>query len=175
VKLRIVVLIAVMIFLGAMALPDRLVAQEALEQREKAHQSYGVTDLGTLGGNNSVPQGIDDRGQVVGRSETPDIDPNSGFPVSHAFLWNQGVLRDLGTLGGQNSEAGAINSEGQVVGDADTSTVDPNNPPFLEHHAFLWKKGATSERWAVSTASPKQSTAGTGWWGVRRPMSRTPS
>jgi len=30
----------------------------------------------------------------------------------------------------------------QVVGDADTSTADPNNPPFLEHHAFLWKKGA---------------------------------
>jgi len=144
VKSRIVVLIAVMIFLGAMALPDRLVAQEALEQREKAHQGYGVTDLGTLGGNNSVPQGINDRGQVVGLSETPDIDPNSGLPISHAFLWNQGVLHDLGTLGGRNSEAGlgGINSDGQVVGDADTSTVDPNNPPFLEHHAFLWKKGA---------------------------------
>jgi probable HAF family extracellular repeat protein len=154
VKLRIVTLIAAMIILGTMALPVQLAAQEAQAQLKKAHIHYSVTDLGTLGGSNSVPWGINDRGQVVGRSETPDIDPNSGFPVSHAFLWNQGVLRDLGTLGGQNSEAGAINSEGQVVGDADTSTVDPNNPPFLEHHAFLWKKGATSERWAVSTASP---------------------
>jgi probable HAF family extracellular repeat protein len=144
VKLRIVTLIAVMIFLAAVALPVRLAAQESQAQLKKAHRRYSITDLGTLGGNNSIPQGINHRGQVVGWSETPDTDPNYGFPIFHAFLWSQGVLHDLGTLGGRNSEAGlgGINSEGLVVGDAETSVVDPNSPPFLQNHAFLWRKGA---------------------------------
>ena len=113
-KLRIVTLIAAMIILGAVALPVQLAAQEAQAQLKKAHSHYSVTDLGTLGGNNSWPWGINDRGQVVGGSETPDIDPNSGLPTFHAFLWNKGVMHDLGTLGGHNSPArlGGINSEG---------------------------------------------------------------
>ena len=142
-KLRIVTLIAAMIILGTMALPVQLAAQESQAQLKKAHPHYSVTDLGTLGGSNSVPWGINDRGQVVGGSETTDIDPNSGFPTFHAFLWNKGVMHDLGTLGGQYSQAllGGINSEGQVVGEAETSIVDPNNPPFFAWHAFLWEKG----------------------------------
>jgi probable HAF family extracellular repeat protein len=144
VKLRIVAFIAVMIFLAAVVLPVRLAAQESQEQLKKARPHYNITDLGALGGSNSVPWGINDRGQVVGGSETPDIDPNSGFPTFHAFLWNKGVMHDLGTLGGQYSQAllGGINSDGQVVGEAETSTVDPNNPPFFATHAFLWEKGA---------------------------------
>jgi probable HAF family extracellular repeat protein len=144
VKLRAVALIAVMIFPAAVALPVRLAAQESQAQLKKAHPRYSITDLGSLGGSNSVPWGINDRGQVVGGSETPDIDPNSGFPAVHAFLWNKGVMHDLGTLRGQYSQAllGGINSEGQVVGEAETSIVDPNNPPFFAVHAFLWEKGA---------------------------------
>jgi probable HAF family extracellular repeat protein len=143
VKLKIVSLVAVMI-LAAVALPVRLAAQESQEQLNKKHRRYSITDLGTLGGNNSGPSGINDRGQVVGWSETPDIDPNSGNPIFRAFLWNKGILQDLGTLGGQSSQAllGGINSEGQVVGEAETSTVDPNNPPFFAWHAFLWETGA---------------------------------
>ena len=143
-KLRIVVLIAVMIFLSATALPVRLAAQESQAQLKKAQPHYSITDLGSLGGSNSYPWGINDRGQVVGWSETTDIDPNSGFPTFHAFLWEKGVMHDLGTLGGRYSQArlGGINSNGQVVGEAETSTVDPNNPPFFAWHAFLWEKGA---------------------------------
>lgn len=133
-----------MIFLAATALPVRLAAQRSQAQLEKAHPHYSITDLGALGGSNSVPWGINDRGQVVGGSETTDIDPDSGFPTFHAFLWDKGVMQDLGTLGGQYSQAllGGINSDGQVVGEAETSTVDPNNPPFFATHAFLWEKGA---------------------------------
>src|SRR6266850_1334117 len=94
VKLRIVTLIAVMILLAAVALPVRLAAQGSRPRLKKAHPHYRITGLGTLGGNNSFPWGINDRGQVVGWSETADIDPNSGFPTSHAFLW-KGVMHDL--------------------------------------------------------------------------------
>ena len=128
----------------ALVLPVRPAAQE---QKLTKPQQYTVTDLGTLGGSNSVPQGINNRGQVVGLAETPDTDPSSGFPIVHAFLWENGTLRDLGTLGGRNSGAGlaGVNPEGQVVGFSEIDTVDPNNPLFLEVRAFLWKKGVMTD------------------------------
>ena len=91
-----------------------------------AADRYRSIDLGTLGGTWSAPSAINERGQVVGTSETV-----SG--VSHAYLWQDGVMIDLGTLGGDLSAAGAINNRGQVVGLADTESVD--------QHAFLWKPG----------------------------------
>ena len=41
----------------------------------------GMVDLGTLGGTSSVANAINDRGQVVGRSQTPE---SLG---GHAFVW----------------------------------------------------------------------------------------
>ena len=56
--------------------------------------------------------GINDSGQVVGRSYT-----SSSYPfATHAFLYSNGVMTDLGTLGGTSSEAYGINAGGQVVG-----------------------------------------------------------
>ena len=110
-----------------------------------AQTTYHVTDLGTLGGNNSVPQGVNNRGQVAGFAETPDIDPTCGCPVIHAFLWEEGVMQDLGTLGGRNSAAAGINPEGEVAGYAEIPVADPNFPPFLEHRAFLWEKGLMTD------------------------------
>ncbi len=71
-----------------------------------------ATDLGTLGGSRSGATGINDRGQVVGMSETA-----SG--AEHAVLWEQGTMTDLGTLGGNWSRAYGINDRGQVVGMSD--------------------------------------------------------
>jgi probable HAF family extracellular repeat protein len=110
-----------------------------------AQATYNVTDLGTFGGNNSIPQGINNRGQVVGFAETPDTDPTCDCPIIHAFLWHKGALKDLGTLGGRNSGATGINRAGQVVGFTETSTVDPNSPPFLESRAFLWEEGLMTD------------------------------
>ena len=65
-------------------------------------------DLGTLGGANSQAFGVNNRGQVVGSSETS----TSG----QAFLWQRGTMTGLGTLAGGSSGATDINNRGQVVG-----------------------------------------------------------
>ena len=148
-KPRTLTCITAMIVFVALAIPLQLTAQQT---------RYTVIDLGTLGGNNSFAQGINNRGEVVGIAETPDTDPNCECPIIHAFLWDKGILHDLGTLGGRNSGAGmaGINPEGQVVGFAETETVDSNNPPFLESRAFLWQKGVMTD---LGTLGGNDSTA----------------
>ena len=44
--------------------------------------SYTIMDLGALGGDRTVVADINERGQVVGSSRTPDGQP-------HAFLWDK--------------------------------------------------------------------------------------
>jgi len=94
-----------------------------------------LRDLGTLAGTtaNSIANGINATGQVVGVSDTATVGN------SHAFISavNGGALRDLGTLGGTNSIAYGINDLGQVVGSA-----------FLAgdaaQHAFLFSSITTN-------------------------------
>ena len=113
-----------------------------------------MTDLGTLGGTSSVAQpllpascnlgphpgafggtlvgtfslanGINNRGQVVGRSIAA-----SG--ADHAFLWHKGAMADLndlipGSSGWLLVEAAGINSAGEIVGFGTTNR---------QTHAFL--------------------------------------
>jgi probable HAF family extracellular repeat protein len=69
-----------------------------------------MLDLGTLGGLESWGFGINNLGQVVGKSTLP------GDDVTHAFLYADGVMQDLGTLGGTYSYANDINDYGMVTG-----------------------------------------------------------
>ncbi len=85
-------------------------ALEPLEDRSLP-SVYAVTDLGTLGGTYSYATAINSSGQIAGFSYMP------GNDVTHAFLWQNGVMSDLGTLpGGMHSFAYGINDAGQIVG-----------------------------------------------------------
>jgi probable HAF family extracellular repeat protein len=90
---------------------------------------YSVTDLGTLGGDWSSADGINNAGQVVGGAYTA-----SG--IIHAFLYSGGSMIDLGTLGGDYSCASGINDNGQVVGEASIASGD------LYDYAFLYSGGS---------------------------------
>jgi len=80
----------------------------------------GMTDLGGFGGACTVPNDLNNRGQVVGVSWT------AGDSLQRAFLWEHGSLRDLGGFEGNNTGAIAINEKGEAVG--------------FSGHAVLWKK-----------------------------------
>jgi probable HAF family extracellular repeat protein len=82
-------------------------------------------DLGTLGGDFSAAQDINEKDQIVGSSFT------AGDEL-HAFLWQDGKMKDLGTLGGETSRALAINEKGHVVGGSTT------RPDSFDEVAFVW-------------------------------------
>ena len=103
---------------------------------------YSVTDLGTLGGDNSVPIWITNTGDVIGYSETGKFD-GFGNPIQHAFLWSKGMIQDLGTLGGNNSFGLGANEEGQIVGYADV-------PGGATSHAALWYQGTITDLGTLS-------------------------
>ena len=77
--------------------------------------SYTLTDLGTLGGNQSLAYGINASGLIVGESWFDETEK------SHAFLYSGGTMYDLNSLvsgagGWTLVSATAINDSGQIVG-----------------------------------------------------------
>ena len=86
-----------------------------------------MTDIGSLGGAYTAALGINDAGQVVGRTYNA-----SGY--ARAFLWESGAMTDLNI--GTDSLAWDINNRAQVVGRVGTTTG---------YHAFLWENGTTTD------------------------------
>ncbi|HEX8096952.1 MAG TPA: hypothetical protein VF507_02905, partial [Pyrinomonadaceae bacterium] len=58
---------------------------------------YTLTDLGTLGGNDSAARALNNAGRVAGQSYTDGFNPFS----DRAFLYSDGAMRDLGRIGTQ--------------------------------------------------------------------------
>jgi probable HAF family extracellular repeat protein len=88
-------------------------------------ERYTLTDLGVLGGLDSMAFGVAGGGNgefgatfVVGHADTA---PNSKWAGFHSFLWveNAGRMFDIGTLPGDvKSGANAVNAGGVVVGES---------------------------------------------------------
>ena len=104
-----------------------------------------IINLGTLGGNESFPISVNDRGQVVGAASNAVSDPLAldFFPLSgtqtRPFLWQAGVMQDLGTLGGPDAFAVTVNNRGQVLG---LSLTSANS---LAQDGFLWQNGTMQD------------------------------
>jgi len=112
------------------------------------------TVLGTFGGPNSAAfKGPTEKGQVVGKAETPTPDPFGedfcGFGtqlICVPFVWQNGAKAPLRTLGGNNGIAFGVNNRGQVAGSAENTTQDPTCPiPSLEAKAVIWEKDEIQE------------------------------
>jgi probable HAF family extracellular repeat protein len=94
-----------------------------------------MTALPLLGGNNGQANGINNRGQIVGVSETPNPDSCSIFFLQvEAAIWENGQVQELPPFPGDpDGNALAINDNGEAVGV--TGCVTGNT------HAVLWPNG----------------------------------
>ena len=135
---------------GLMAPPSNNLFAPVLKGRAVINIGELTIDLGTLGGENTWMNwnGINDRGEAVGFSETSVPDPNGedvcGFGTGRTcrpFLWRHFKMSALPTVGGNNGQASAINNRGQSVGFAETADADPTCPPVPADVPVLWEKG----------------------------------
>lgn len=97
------------------------------------YDGSSLVDIGSLNGQTTQVNDLNDAGQVVGAGYIRDAGtPEAPGEIYHAFIWSrERGMRDLGTLGGDGSSiANAINNQGQVVGNA--------YAPDGRFHAFLW-------------------------------------
>jgi probable HAF family extracellular repeat protein len=96
-------------------------------------ESYALTLLGTLGGDESLANDINESGQVVGTAQAAD-------GTWHAFLWEDGTMRDLGSGGFDRNSAYAINDHGTVVGTAGPQ-LDGCFAGGCETQLWMWSDG----------------------------------
>lgn len=79
-------------------------------------QTYGMQDIGTLGGSFSEALAVNNNGEVVGASTVAVGGPQ------RAFLYSNGIMINLGD---QSSGAEGINNSGEIVG-------------YGQNGAFIW-------------------------------------
>jgi probable HAF family extracellular repeat protein len=112
-----------------------------------------MTPLPTLGGNNAMALGLNDRSQIIGVAENGTHDPDCPSPQVldfEAVLWgpNPGQTQGLPPLPGDTvGFALGINNRGQIVGSSGNcaNTVVTAVGLFTGAHAVLWEKGSVTE------------------------------
>jgi probable HAF family extracellular repeat protein len=106
-----------------------------------------MTDLGTLGGPNSVAGGPNGGDELAIESETATTDPLGedfcGFGthfICLGALWKSGVMTPLPTLGGNNGLAFTLNNRGRLIGAAENGVQDSScrSPQVVDFEAVVW-------------------------------------
>jgi probable HAF family extracellular repeat protein len=107
-----------------------------------------ITDLGTLGGNDSLANAVNNRGEVVGEALNTIPDPFTGnffipgVTQVHAFRWTKfRGMQDIGTLGGTDSTAVFINERGQIAGWSFTNSTVNSTTGMPTQDPFFWANG----------------------------------
>jgi probable HAF family extracellular repeat protein len=109
-----------------------------------------MIQLGTLGGQQSVANGLNDRGQVGGMGSNTIPDPfsffgvlfgsnGSGLTQDRAFVWEGGLMHDIGTLGGPDAAVFDMSNAGAVGLSYTSSIPNPSGIPTID--PFLWVNG----------------------------------
>jgi probable HAF family extracellular repeat protein len=103
-------------------------------------QRYTVTDLGTLGGSQTIASAINQAGDVTGSANL-----TCDACYSHAFLYKKGKLHDLGTLPRATVSAGLGISGGEDEGKIRVTGYSYTQPCVHSDcgpvHAFLYSNG----------------------------------
>ena len=118
--------------------------------------AYTITDLGSLGGGQTVSAGINASGQVTGYSLASTIitEPcptkynpkrTCSFHPEHAFVYSNGTMTDLGNLNDVSSQGNAINVSGEVAGTA--------SKPGPSIEAALWTGTTATDLGALAPLS----------------------
>lgn len=111
-------------------------------------QKGAMTPLPTLGGNNGYATGVNNRGQVVGLTESTR---DSSCTAPQVFDWEavvwgpeEGEIHELPPFPGDSVAAAiAINDKGQVVGGSGPSCGPVSTT--LSLHAVLWQDGSVTD------------------------------
>jgi len=97
-----------------------------------------MQDLGTLGGPDSAAFFVNEDGQIAGTSDVDfNVNPVTGGPTVHPFLWKHGSMHDLitdaapGMFGGTYGISAGLNQRGQMIGTM-------NLTGDTTWHSFLW-------------------------------------
>ena len=94
-----------------------------------------MRDLGTPRRSRNRRQHHQRPGQIAGDSYVDGtVNPTTGFPTLHPFIWQHGRMRDLGSLGGARTLSYWMNEHGQVVGKATLPGDQITHPFFWDGH-----------------------------------------